>query len=149
MGKAVKTKKELDENKSAWESTTLKIGLVSSIVTVLNLILDGISIFYVNRLVFAIIGIIVAVILVIVFSSKKLEKKIDKIKNKEYVRRIIEATSLSALFTFLIERTIIPFATENFQCKISAIYMIAIFIALPVITFIVLFKKKEWNYNVD
>ena len=75
--------------------------------------------------------------------------KIDKIKNKEYVRRIIEATSLSALFTFLIERTIIPFATENFQCKISAIYMIAIFIALPVITFIVLFKKKEWNYNVD
>ena len=61
----------------------------------------------------------------------------------------IEATSLSALFTFLIERTIIPFATENFQCKISAIYMIAIFIALPVITFIVLFKKKEWNYNVD
>ena len=86
---------------------------------------------------------------VIVFSSKKLEKKIDKIKNKEYVRRIIEATSLSALFTFLIERTIIPFATENFQCKISAIYMIAIFIALPVITFIVLFKKKEWNYNVD
>ena len=111
MGKAVKTKKELDENKRAWESTTLKIGLVSSIVTVLNLILDGISIFY--------------------------------------VRRIIEATSLSALFTFLIERTIIPFATENFQCKISAIYMIAIFIALPVITFIVLFKKKEWNYNVD
>ena len=83
MGKAVKTKKELDENKRAWESTTLKIGLVSSIVTVLNLILDGISIFYVNRLVFAIIGIIVAVILVIVFSSKKLEKKIDKIKNKE------------------------------------------------------------------
>ena len=80
MGKAVKTKKELDENKRAWESTTLKIGLVSSIVTVLNLILDGISIFYVNRLVFAIIGIIVAVILVIVFSSKKLEKKIDKIK---------------------------------------------------------------------
>lgn len=149
MGKAVKTKKELDENKRAWESTTLKIGLVSSIVTVLNLILDGISIFYVNRLVFAIIGIIVAVILVIVFSSKKLEKKIDKIKNKEYVRRIIEATSLSALFTFLIERTIIPFATENFQYKISAIYMIAIFIALPVITFIVLFKKKEWNYNVD
>ena len=149
MGKAVKTKKGLDENKLAWESTTLKIGLVSSIVTVLNLILDGISIFYVNRLVFAIIGIIVAVILVIVFSSKKLEKKIDKIKNKEYVRRIIEATSLSALFTFLIERTIIPFATENFQCKISAIYMIAIFIALPVITFIVLFKKKEWNYNVD
>ena len=149
MGKAVKKKKELDENKRAWESTTLKIGLVSSIVTVLNLILDGISIFYVNRLVFAIIGIIVAVIIVIVFSSKKLEKKIDKIKNKEYVRRIIEATSLSALFTFLIERTIIPFATENFQCKISAIYMIAIFIALPVITFIVLFKKKEWNYNVD
>ena len=40
-------------------------------------------------------------------------------------------------------------STENFQCKISAIYMIAIFIALPVITFIVLFKKKEWNYNVD
>lgn len=149
MGKAVKKKKELDENKRAWESTTLKIGLVSSIVTVLNLILDGISIFYVNRLVFAIIGIIVAVILVIVFSSKKLEKKIDKIKNKEYVRRIIEATSLSALFTFLIERTIIPFATENFQYKISAISMIAIFIALPVITFIVLFKKKEWNYNVD
>ena len=140
MGKAVKKKKELDENKRAWESTTLKIGLVSSIVTVLNLILDGISIFYVNRLVFAIIGIIVAVILVIVFSSKKLEKKIDKIKNKEYVRRIIEATSLSALFTFLIERTIIPFATENFQYKISAISMIAIFIALPVITFIVLFK---------
>ena len=68
MGKAVKTKKELDENKRAWESTTLKIGLVSSIVTVLNLILDGISIFYVNRLVFAIIGIIVAVILVIVLS---------------------------------------------------------------------------------
>ena len=30
MGKAVKTKKELDENKRAWESTTLKIGLVSS-----------------------------------------------------------------------------------------------------------------------
>lgn len=149
MGKAVKKKKELDENKRAWESTTLKIGLVSSIVTVLNLILDGISIFYVNRLVFAIIGIIVAVILVIVFSSKKLEKKIDKIKNKEYVRRIIEATSLSALFTFLIERTIIPFATENFQYKISAISMIAIFIALPVITFIVLFKRKEWNYNVD
>ena len=118
-------------------------------VSVLNLILDGISIFYVNRLVFAIIGIIVAVILAIVFSSKKLEKKIDKIKNKEYVRRIIEATSLSALFTFLIERTIIPFATENFQYKISAISMIAIFIALPVITFIVLFKKKEWNYNVD
>ena len=26
MGKAVKTKKELDENKRAWESTTLKIG---------------------------------------------------------------------------------------------------------------------------
>lgn len=149
MGKAVKKKKELDENKRAWESTTLKIGLVSSIVTVLNLILDGISIFYVNHLVFAIIGIIVAVILAIVFSSKKLEKKIDKIKNKEYVRRIIEATSLSALFTFLIERTIIPFATENFQYKISAISMIAIFIALPVITFIVLFKKKEWNYNVD
>lgn len=44
--------------------------------------MDGISIFYVNRLVFAIIGIIVAVILVIVFSSKKLEKKIDKIKIK-------------------------------------------------------------------
>ena len=85
MGKAVKTKKELDENKRAWESTTLKIGLVSSIVTVLNLILDGISIFYVNRLVFAIIGIIVAVILVIVFSSKKLEKKIDKIKNHFFI----------------------------------------------------------------
>lgn len=43
MGKAVKTKKELDENKRAWESTTLKIGLVSSIVTVLNLILVNVK----------------------------------------------------------------------------------------------------------
>lgn len=94
----------------------LKIGLVSSIVTVLNLILDGISIFYVNRLVFAIIGIIVAVILVIVFSSKKLEKKIDKIKNKEYVRRIIEASVLLH-FALLVNNLVL--IVPPVQCKVS------------------------------
>ena len=147
MSPLVKRKKEREKNEKLNVEISMKIGIMSMIAVMISLVIDALAIFIENvDMISAFSGF--AVLIFYLFFLKS--KCIEKVHNKEYLRRVIDAGTLSSVFTFVIERTFLPMIKNaELDVIISVLLLIAMFFMLPIILFILLRKKKEWNHYVD
>lgn len=147
MSGIVKRKKERERNEKLSVENSMKIGIMSMVAVMISLAIDAIAIFVDNvDWISALSGFAVLIFYLLFLNSKCIEK----VHNKEYLRRVIDAGTLSSVFTFVIERTFMPMIKDaELDITISVLILIAMFFLLPIILFIMLRKKKEWNYNVD
>lgn len=147
MSGIVKRKKERERNEKLSVENSMKVGIMSMVAVMVSLAIDAIAIFVNNvDLISALSGFAVLIFYLFFLNSKCIEK----VHNKEYLRRVIDAGTLSSVFTFVIERTFMPMIKDaELDITISVLILIAMFFLLPIILFIMLRKKKEWNYNVD
>lgn len=147
MSGIVKRKKERERNEKLSVENSMKIGIMSMVAVMVSLTIDAIAIFVDNvDWISALSGFAVLIFYLFFLNSKCIEK----VHNKEYLRRVIDAGTLSSVFTFVIERTFMPMINNaELDITISVLILITMFFLLPIILFIMLRKKKEWNYNVD
>lgn len=147
MSGIVKRKKEREKNEKLNVEISMKIGIMSMIAVMISLVIDAFAIFIENvDMISAFSGF--AVLIFYLFFLKS--KCIEKVHNKEYLRRVIDAGTLSSVFTFVIERTFLPMIKNaELDVTISVLLLIVMFFMLPIILFILLRKKKEWNHYVD
>ncbi len=147
MSGITKSKNEREKNEKLSVENSMKIGIMSMIAVMISLIIDAIAIFVEN-----VDGIsaFCGVVFLIFFGFFIKSKCIEKVRNKEYLRRVIDAGTLSSVFTFVIERTFMPMIKNaDVDVIVSVLIVIIMFILLPVILFVLLRKKKEWQYYVD
>lgn len=85
----------------------LKEGICAGVVAIVTLVLDAISLFIECGILNYILE--SSTFICWVF-SKKSDECIMKIRNEEYMRRVIESATISAIFTFVIERIFMPLA---------------------------------------
>lgn len=105
MSGIVKRKKEREKNEKLNVEITMKIGIMSMIAVMISLVIDAFAIFIENvDMISAFSGF--AVLIFYLFFLKS--KCIEKVHNKEHLRRVIDAGTLSSVFTFVIERTFLP-----------------------------------------
>ncbi len=117
-------------------------------VTFFSLVLDAISLYIDITWFSVVIGFLVLVFMIWIFGNSS-AIFVNKIKNREHWRRILEPATISSIFSFVIERVFMPFAMINLENTLLTLYVIVIFIALPVVIFFIFRKKKSWNYYVD
>lgn len=146
MTKVVKQSKYREENEKKSKEFSMKIGIMSALTVITALILDMIDLLFNDiRLISTISGIVLLVVFGILLDLNILRK----IRNKFYLREIIDSATLSSIFTYALEKSILPYIGNSIENKLQGLIMIACFLSIPMGVTIILLRKKEWKYNVD
>ncbi len=146
MTKVVKNSKSREENEIKNKELSMKIGIMSALTVIMALILDMMELLFDDiKVISAICGIILLACFGILLNKDTLKK----VKNKFYLREIINAATLSSIFAFAVEKSILPYIGNSLENKVQGVIIIACFLSLPIGATIILIRKKEWNYNVD
>lgn len=106
-----------------------------------SLVLDAVSLYIDTTWASAILGLLILLFMIWIF-GKSSARFVNKIKNREHWRRILESVAISSIFAFVIERVFMPFAKMNLENTLLTLYVIGLFIALPIVVFFI-FRKKE------
>lgn len=149
MSGRVKYLIEKEENKKLESLISMKLGLLSSIAVILSLVLDAISLFININGISVAVGAVELAIFLWAFGSKKSDALLQKITNKELFQHVLDTCAMSAVFSFIIERSFLPLVRNRLSFKMLVLYLIVVFLALPIIVFIILFNKKARKYTVD
>lgn len=149
MSGRVKYLNKREENERMGILFSMKLGFLSSVAVILSLALDAISLFISIKGISVVVGMVELALCVWAFWGKGFDVLFEKVTNKELFRQIMDSCAMSAVFTFIIERSFLPLVKDNFYDKLVLLYIITVFLALPIIAFIIVFKKKEWHYNVN
>lgn len=142
-------KKEMEEKKKLNSSFSRRIGLLSAIAMMFTVVIDLFSLFYNAVVISVIIG---ALMLPIIFAvmHKKFGEWLDKkVSRKDYLGSVIDAATLSSVFVFSIEKIILSTLSFTKAPIGLVVFALCVFLALPIMVGVALFKKKDAKYNVE
>lgn len=140
-----------EKNSRDWKLVSLYTGMVAGITAYFSLILNFLKLIKISDLVINIIGVAMAVLVLILMYFCKNYKVIDKIHNKKLLENILESFTLAGIFGFSIEKiiNIIPIENQLWSDIMPFIFMIVMFMFLPIGVILAVVKKEDWKHNVD
>ena len=140
-----------EKNSRDWKLVSLYTGMVAGITAYFSLILNFLKLIKISDLVINIIGVVMAVLVLILMYFCENYKVIDKIHNKKLLENILESFTLAGIFGFSIEKiiNIIPIENELWSDIMPFIFMIVMFMFLPIGVILAVVKKEDWKHNVD
>lgn len=140
-----------EENIRDWRLVSLYIGMVAGMTAYFSLILNFLQLIKVSDLAISIIGIIMAVWILLLMYFSRNYKVINKIHNKKSLENILESFSLAGIFGFSVEKiiNILPIENQLWSDILPFIFMIVMFMFLPIGVILAVVKKEDWKHNVD
>lgn len=140
-----------EKNNRDWKLVSLYTGMVAGITAYFSLILNFLKLIKISDLVINIIGVAMAVLVLILMYFCGNYKVIDKIHNKKLLENILESFTLAGIFGFSVEKiiNIIPIENQLWSDIMPFIFMIVMFMFLPIGVILAVVKKEDWKHNVD
>lgn len=140
-----------EKNSRDWKLVSLYTGMVAGITVYFSLILNFLKLIKINELTINIIGAVMAVLVLILMYFCGNYKVFDKIHNKKSLENILESFTLAGIFGFSVEKiiNIIPIENQLWSDIVPFIFMIVMFMFLPIGVILAIVKKEDWKHNVD
>lgn len=140
-----------EKNKKDWKLISLYTGMVAGITAYFSLLLNFLKLIKISDLVINIIGVIMAVLVSILMYFSRNYKVIDKIHNKKLLENILESFTVVGIFGFSVEKiiNIIPIENQLWSDSMPFIFILALFMLLPIGVTVAVVKKEDWKHNVD
>ncbi|MBE5884630.1 MAG: hypothetical protein E7291_09530 [Lachnospiraceae bacterium] len=140
-----------EENSRDWRLVSLYIGMVAGMTAYFSLVLNFLELIKVSDLAISIIGVIMAVLVLILMYFCGNYKVLDKIHNKKSLENILESFTLAGIFGFSVEKiiNILPIENQLWSDIMPFIFMIVMFMFLPIGVILAIVKKEDWKHNVD
>lgn len=152
--KKMKRKEEKDKN---WKLLSLYTAFVAGVASYLSLWCILFDLLIDNKIYTAIIAMIFAIIVMVLFYCSKYFKFIDKIKNKKSLANILELYSIVGIIGFIVEKILrLIVEINNYYNRLFEwgdvkyfVFIIIIFLILPIVYMIVSINSPDWKMKVD
>lgn len=140
-----------EKNSRDWKLVSLYTGMVAGITVYFSLILNFLKLIKINEMTINIIGTVMAALVLILMYFCRNYKVLDKIHNKKSLENILESFTLAGIFGFSVEKiiNIIPDENQLWSDIMPFIFMIVMFMFLPIGVILAIVKKEDWKHNVD
>lgn len=148
---SIQRMKKKETNEKDWRLISLYTGMVAGLVNYCSMILVLLNLLKIPTFIINVIGLSMGIIVLILIGASRNYKFVDKVHNKRSLESIIEAMSLAGIFGFAIEKVvnIMPLDSVEFKDILPFIFMIILFMAIPLSVYIALRKKASWKHNMD
>ena len=140
-----------EKNNKDWKLVSLYTGMVAGITAYFSLILNFLKLIKISDLAINIIGVVMAVLVLILMYFCRNYKVLDKIHNKKSLENILESFTLAGILGFSVEKiiNIIPIENQLWSDIMPFIFMLVLFMFLPIGFVLAIVKKEDWKHNVD
>ena len=140
-----------EKNNKDLKLVYLYTGMVAGITAYFSLILNFLKLIKISDLAINIIGMVMAVWVLILMYFCRNYKVLDKIHNKKSLENILESFTLAGIFGFSVEKiiNIIPIENQLWSDIMPFIFMIIMFMFLPIGVILAVVKKEDWKHNVE